>query len=237
MTPLRALWIATAAFGAGFAALAELRHRFYWAGRFDLGNLTQTVWSTAHGDLLELTDTQGRQISRLGAHFDPLVAAFAPLWWLWPDPSLLLVVQAVAVALGAPAVYLLGRRHLACDWAALGVALAYLLFPATQWLVLADFHPVALATPLLLWGFWFLDTDRLAAFGAVALAACLTKEQIGLVVAAMGIWYAARTRRWRVGLVVAALGTLISAVAVGLVIPHFAPTGVSPFAGISTLQE
>ncbi len=62
-----------------------------------------------------------QQISRLGAHFDPLVAAFAPLWWLWPDPSLLLVCQAAAVATGAVPVYLLGRRHLESDWAAAGL--------------------------------------------------------------------------------------------------------------------
>ena len=119
------------------------------------------MWSTAHGDFLTVTGLRGQQFSRLGAHFDPLVAAFAPLWWLWPDPSLLLVVQACAVATGAVPVYLLGRRHLASDWAAAGFALAYLLHPATQWLVLDDFHPVALATPLLLWAFWFLDGERL----------------------------------------------------------------------------
>ena len=93
-----------------------------------------------------------------------MVAAFAPLWWLWPSPSLLLVVQAAAVAAGAPAAYLLARRHLGSDWAGLAFALAYLLYPPTQWLVVDDFHPVALATPLLLWGFWFLDTDRLLPF-------------------------------------------------------------------------
>ena len=65
-------------------------------------------------------------------------------------------------------VYLLGRRHLGSDWAAAGFALAYLLHPATQWLVLDDFHPVALATPLLLWAFWFLDGDRLVPFALTA---------------------------------------------------------------------
>ena len=81
--------------------LAAIRHAAFWSGRFDLGNLTQAVWSTAHGHFLEITDLQGRQISRLGAHFDPIVAALAPLWRIWPSPTLLLVVQALAVAAGA----------------------------------------------------------------------------------------------------------------------------------------
>ena len=219
------------AFGAGLSALAVLQHRAFWTGRFDVGNLTQAVWSTAHGDILTVTGLRGQQFSRLGAHFDPLVAAFAPLWLLWPDPSLLLVVQACAVATGAVPVYLLGRRHLASDWAAAGFALAYLLHPATQWLVLDDFHPVALATPLLLWAFWFLDSERLVPFALTAGAACLTKEQIGLVVAAMGLWYALRPTGRRVGLAIAGVGTIVSVVAVTVVVPHFAPGGGSPFAG------
>jgi uncharacterized membrane protein len=229
--PGRIVAFGSTAFGAGFAALAVLQHRAFWTGRFDVGNLTQAVWSTAHGDLLSVTGLTGRQISRLGAHFDPIVAAFAPLWWLWPDPSLLLVCQATAVATGAVPVYLLGRRHLDSEWAATGFALAYLLHPATQWLVLDDFHPVALAAPLLLWAFWFLDSDRLVPFALTAGAACLTKEQIGLVVAAMGLWYALRPTGRRSGAVIAAVGTVVSVLAVTVVVPHFAPGGGSPFAG------
>ena len=90
---------------------------------------------------------------------------------------------------------------------------------------------VALATPLLLWAFWFLDSERLVPFALTAGAACLTKEQIGLVVAAMGLWYALRPAGRRGGLAIAATGTLVSIVAVSLAVPHFAPGGGSPFAG------
>src|ERR671937_1472241 len=89
------LGIGIGGFAAGFAGLAETRHEAFWSGRFDLGNLTQAVWSTAHGHLLEMTDLQGRQISRLGAHFDPIVVGLAPVWRLWPSPTMLLVIQAV----------------------------------------------------------------------------------------------------------------------------------------------
>jgi uncharacterized membrane protein len=229
--PRSLLAAAIAAFACGFAALAVLQHLAFRTGRFDLGNLVQAVWSTAHGHFLAVTDLEGRQISRLGAHFDPLVAAFAPLWWVWPDASLLLVVQAFAVALGAVPVFLLARKHLGSDWAGLGFALAYLLYPATQWLVLDDFHPVALAAPLLLLAFWWLDEDRLLPFALAAGLACLSKEHVGLTVAAMGIWYAISRGRVRAGLAIAAAGTATAVLAVGVVVPAFAPGGGSPFAG------
>ena len=112
MKPVVVVWAAAAAFAGGFGATAVLRHRAFESGRFDLGNMTQAVWSTAHGDLLSVTDVHGEQISRLGSHFDPILALLAPLWWLWPDPELLLVVQAVAVASGALPVFWLARKHL-----------------------------------------------------------------------------------------------------------------------------
>jgi uncharacterized membrane protein len=220
-----------ATYAAGLGALAVLQHRAFWSGRFDLGNAVQAVWSTAHGDVLSVTALSGAQISRLGAHFEPILVLFAPLWWVWPDASLLLVCQAAAIAVGAVPVYLLGRKHLDSDWAAAGFALAYLLYPATQWLALDDFHAVALATPLLLWAFWFLDEGRLVSFAAVAVAACLTKEQIGLVVAAMGLWYMLRPgRRWA-GAAIAAGGLAATVAAFALVIPHYSISGGSRFEG------
>ena len=230
-TPRGLLWVAVSAFAAGMSALAVLQQRAFSTGRFDVGNLTQAVWSTAHGRFLEVTDLQGRQISRLGAHFDPLVAALAPLWWLWPSPGLLLVVQAVAVALGAVPVFLLARKHLGTDWAGLGFALVYLLYPPTQWLVVDDFHPVALATPLLLGAIWFLDEDRLLPFALCAGAACLTKEQVGLVVAMLGLWHGVAHGRRRAGVVIAVAGALVAVVATAVIVPHYAPGGGSPFEG------
>ncbi len=186
ITPPVLLWTAIAAYAAGFSALSVLRHRAFQTGRFDLGNMVQAVWSTAHGHPLEVTSLRGDEISRLAAHFDPVLVAFAPLWLVWPSPDSLLVAQAIAVALGAVPVFWLARKHLDSERAGLGFALAYLFYPPTQWLTLNEFHPVALACPLLLFAFWYLDEDRLIPFALFALAAVTTKEEVGFVVAGLG---------------------------------------------------
>jgi uncharacterized membrane protein len=223
------LWTAVGAYAAGFSALSILRHRAFSTGRFDLGNMVQAVWSTAHGHPLQITGLRGDQISRLGAHFDPILAAFAPLWLAWPSPDMLLVAQAVAVALGALPVFWLARKHLGSDRVALGFALAYLIYPPTQWLTLNEFHPVALACPLLLYAIWFLDEGRVVPFAACAIVAATTKEEIALVVAGLGIWYAlAHGRRWT-GAAVATAGVAAALIAIEVVIPHFNRAGTSSF--------
>ena len=206
---------------AGFAAMSVLRQKAFSTGRFDMGNMVQAVWSTAHGHPLRMTDLHGDQISRLAAHVDPILVVFAPLWWVWPSPDLLLVAQALAVGLGALPVFWLARRHLHSQRAGLGFALAYLLYPATGWLTLNEFHPVALGTPLLLFAFWFLDEERLLPFALCAIAAAATKEEIPFVVAGFGIWYAYSRRRLVTGGLIAAAGVAWAAVAVTVVIPHF----------------
>ena len=172
-----ALRAAIAAFAAGFGALSMLRHRSFETGRFDLGNMVQAVWSTAHGHPLRVTTLTGEQAFRLGAHVDPVLMLFAPLWWLWPSPDLLLVTQAVAIALGALPVYWLARKHLASERAGVGFALTYLVYPPTTWLALNEFHPGGLAMPALLYAFWYLDEDRLAPFAVFAVLAprCVAK--------------------------------------------------------------
>jgi uncharacterized membrane protein len=217
----RLLWALIAAWTASFGTLALLEHRAFETGRFDLGNMVQAAWSTGRGRPLEMTSGEGEQFVRLGAHFDPILVVFAP----WPRPELMLLVQAGALALGALPVFRLaggGRTGLA--WAG-----AYLLLPALQWTALADFHPVALATPLLLFAIEALVRDRLPAFAVFAGLALLTKEHVGLAVAALGLWYA--RRRPRAGIAIAGAGAAVAALAVGIVIPGFRPEHGTDLAG------
>lgn len=193
--------------------------------------MVQAVWATSRGHPLAITDLQGEQISRLAAHVDPILVLFAPLWWVWPSPAMLLVVQAVAIALGALPVFWLARKHVGPERAAVGFALAYLLYPAVQWMTLNEFHPVALATPLLLFALWYLDEDRLLPFALFATAAALTKEQIPLILAAFGVWYALARRRPWAGAAIAAAGVVAAVVAIEVVIPHFNEGASSAFYG------
>ena len=230
-SPRVLLWAAIAAYATGLGSLSILRHRAFSTGRFDLGNMTQAVWATAHGDPLQVTSLHGEQFVRLGAHADPILVLFAPLWWLWPSPSMLLTAQATIVALGALPVFWLARKHAGSERAALGFALAYLLMPALQWMTLNEFHPVALATPLLLFAFWCLDDDRLVAFAAFAALAILTKEHVGLALLGLGLWYGVSRRRALPGAAIAAAGAAATILALAVVIPHFSPSGESSFYG------
>jgi len=221
-SPKVLVWVAMAAFAAEFTSLSILRHRAYNTGRFDLGNFVQAIWTTAHGDgVLQQTNLHGEQISRLGVHFEPILLVFAPLWRIWPRPEMLLTVQAIVLALGALPVFWPARKHLRSERAAFGLVLVYLIYPPLQWLTLDEFHPGALGCSLLLFAFWYLDEDRLVPFTVFALLACTTREEMPLVVAGMGVYYAITRRRWWFGLGVAAIGLTATALIVEVLTPYF----------------
>lgn len=216
------------AWAVGFSVMAADRHRALISHRYDLGNMVQVVWSTAHGHFFENTATDGTQMNRLGAHVDPFLALFAPLWWLWPSPELLTTLQSLALATGALPVFWLARKHTGDARAALCLALGYLLLPAVQWGALDDVHAVSFAIPLLLFCIWFLDEDRPLPGVIFGVLAASTKEDIPLVLAGIAVWYAFRHRRWILASTLAALSLAWSAAALYVVIPHFSGEA-SPF--------
>jgi len=233
-TALRVAYWATAIYGSLFVFTAVVHFVEFKTGRVDLGNMVQAIWDTRHGHFLETTTLDGHQESRLGFHVDPFLLLFVPLFWVWSNPLFLPVFQALAVASGALPVFWLARKHLASSRAAAHFALAYLLYPATQFNAFTNtssFHAVAIAVPLVLYAVWFLDEDRLVAFSLVALLAATTKEEIPLAVGCLGIWYAVRTSRRLFGLGVFAAGLTATVFNFLWVIPHFSPSGADPFAG------
>ena len=57
--PVGAVVAMMAVYAGLFGYLSVQRQRAFWTGRFDVGNMVQAVWSTAHGRPLETTDTVG----------------------------------------------------------------------------------------------------------------------------------------------------------------------------------
>jgi uncharacterized membrane protein len=228
--PLATTWAMIALWAAVFGWLSVARYRAFGDARFDLGNMVQAIWSTAHGHLLSTTDIGGGQFSRLGAHVDPILVAFAPVFRFWPSPGFLLVAQAVIVALGALPAFWLARRWLGDGWIALTGPAAYLLYPALQWPTVTEFHAVTLAAPLLMFCIWAAEERRWVALAVFAGLALLCKEEVGLALMVLGLWLTFRGAR-RAGLTLAGASAAWVAFAVWVVIPHFNGGRQSAFVG------
>ncbi len=206
---------------------AILRYETFKAGAFDLGNMDQVLWNTIHGRFFQFTnqaiDWYGPP-TRLAIHFEPIILPLSLLYAFHADPRILLVFQTLALGSGALPVFLLTRRYIP-EWPIFAplMATAYLLSPALVGLNIFDFHPVSLATPLLLYAMLALTYKRYVWFLIACILACMCKEDIPLTVALLGILVIWKYKLPRLGTALFIGGLLWSFLAFKVIIPHFYP--------------
>jgi uncharacterized membrane protein len=220
------LWLALLLCGSLLAGLSIARYLGYNAGMLDLGNMSQAIWSATQGQPLLYSTAQGANASRLSGHVEAVYFLFAPLYALWPDPRLLLVVQAALFALGALPVYRLALRRTGSRFAARSLSLIYLLYPTALTSVLFDFHSDTLAMPLLLFALDALDARawrRYALFVALALSC---KFYLAAPVAGIGVYAYLWGGQRRAGALTIVAAALYGAIAFLVVRPLFAGVAV-----------
>jgi uncharacterized membrane protein len=191
-----------------------LHQRFGTYG-FDLGIFDQGTWllSRFHAPFVTI-----RGLDMVGDHASYILLLVAPLYRVWADPRLLLLLQVVALALPAWVLFRLGTRHLGHPVAGMVVALAYLAYPGMQWAATWQFHPETLAAGFLALGALAADRQRWRQMAMFLALAMLCKEDVGLVVAGLGVLLALSGER-RVGLRVAGAGLAWFALATFVLIP------------------
>jgi len=170
-----------------FVVLSLLQDAAFETGAADLGNMNQAAWYTLHHGFPADTYA-GQVLSRFGGHVEPVFYILAIPYAVHQAASTLLVLQTVVIALGALAAYWLARDVLASEGAGLAFTLAYLLVPSLEAANLTEFHPVALASTFLLLAFYHLQKGSFVPFGAFALLAMSTKEDMSLLVAMLGAY-------------------------------------------------
>lgn len=166
-----------------------LRYDNFYTGRFDLGNMDQTVWNTLHGRIFQLTDPNGtRIVSRLAFHADFILIFLAPFYLLWQNPKMLLIIQTVVLAFGGMFVYSITKKVLKNKTTALLFACLYCINPGINYTNLYDFHGVTLATTFLLGAFYFLQNKKWFWYSIFLILAGLTKEEVWIIIAFFGLY-------------------------------------------------
>jgi uncharacterized membrane protein len=220
------------AYSLTFITLSLLRHESYHSFGFDLGLFNQVFWNTTQGRPFESTMSLSLPVphSLLGDHFSPVFLFLLPFYFVYPHPETLLVIQTLALALGAWPVYLLARMKLREGYAAWWV-LAYFMFVPLAYINLDDFHEVALSVAPLGFALYFLERGRRVWFLVILLFTFLVKEEMALIGAGFGLYLLLGKRDWRLGLGVLVGSLLAFAAIIQVAIPFFAGGRSYPYIG------
>ncbi|MGH3054251.1 MAG: DUF2079 domain-containing protein, partial [Gaiellaceae bacterium] len=191
-----------------YAAVCAIKYHWFLYDDIDLAMFTHLTAGLLRGSLASSIGG----MSGLGDHSSLNLFLIAPIYAVARTPLTLLMLQTIALSLGAIPVHRMALRELGDARAALACAALYLLQPALGYLNLYEFHPEALSTPALLAALAMLREGRTRSTAVWAGLALLGKEDVALVVITMSLYALARrlpeSRRqfgWLFGLSLASL--------------------------------
>lgn len=205
--PRSIVMLACFLFAVYFCVITVLMQQKIITSRFDLGNMSQVVWNTSQGRIFQMTDPYGKEVvSRYAYHADVLLVLLAPIYWVFPHPESLLVLQAILVAFGGWFVFRLAKRILGHEWLSAVLALSYLFYPTLQRAVLFDFHPLTVASAFALAMVLYYLEKRWWRFGIFALLFIFCKEELALMVFSFALLMLWKERPvWRRQIIIAGI--------------------------------
>ena len=192
------------AFSVAVGTMGIIRHLRFNSTAYDLAIFEQSIWSTLHGRPFA---TSFEVYNMLADHFSPFLVVPVLPYALYPSPLTLIALQALVLGLGAIPVFRIAQRKLSSTVMATALAMTYLLYPALGFMGRFDFHIEVFAVPALLAAFDAMEQDRWKIATIWLAVPLLCKENLGLTVAAFGL-YALLLRKkpsWGVAWVVVGL--------------------------------
>ncbi|HSG18124.1 MAG TPA: DUF2079 domain-containing protein [Anaerolineae bacterium] len=180
----------------------------------DIDRFDQALWNTLRGRFL-FSSIPNKSI--LAYHFSPYMALLSPLLLIWSDVRILFAAQIVGIA--ATGLILFKMIEDKRPWLALILLVAFYLNASLQQVTLLEFRRVTLAMPFIALAIYGLYKDRRWLMLLGIILALLVKEDLGLLVAAMGVYLLVVKRDWKWGIPITLLGLVWTVAMVAWVLP------------------
>jgi hypothetical protein len=166
----------------------ELRSGWSW----DLAYYNQWFWALTQGDgtitvrPVSAYAQEGPSIWKMN-YLAPIRFALVPIYWLFPGPQTLLILQNVVFWWVIPAAYALVRSESRSEGVALAAAVLVPLTPLFWPLVWNDFRELQLVAPFTLWAVRGVRkrSARDATLGIAGMLAC--RQEFAIIVASLGL--------------------------------------------------
>lgn len=210
-----------------------LNRHFSFYSSYDQGIFNQVFWNSTHGNFFQSTlssqlstnvvhggEVPDVEYRRLGQHFTPALLLWLPIYYLFPDPATLTVLQAIFVTAAGLVLYALARIYLEPAIATL-ITISFYCANAVVGPTLGNFHDIS-QMPLFVFSLLLAMEKRCWWLFAI-LAVCIlaVREDSGITLFGVGMYLILSRRYPRIGFAVC-LGSFLYVLALtNLVMPLF----------------
>jgi len=191
------LYLSILTYGIIFSALTILRYDAFRACAWDLGIFTQSLWTTLNANKFFYHTCElfvNPSGSFFGVHFSPILFVVLPFYWIAARPETLLVLQSFVLPLAAVPIYKLAKEYAGGRAVGLMFAAAYLIYPATQYVNLFDFHVQSFLPLFFSFTIYYLTNENWSKYFFFMLLALSCEEHAAWATFAMGIYIAWKHR-------------------------------------------
>ncbi|WP_413167349.1 DUF2079 domain-containing protein [Capilliphycus salinus ALCB114379] len=217
LPPNPILWMIGGAI-ALFWMCSSLRHWLFQSTGYDLGIYDQVTYLIGQGQPA-ISSILG--FHHLGNHGAWSVYPLGLLYAIYPNVYLLLLVQAIALALGIWPTWSLARLAGLNQRLSLAIAGVYILYPVVFNINLFDFHPEVMALAALLAAVLAARLGKIWWFCLAIVWVLGCKAVLSLTIVALGFWLLIFEKRRVCGAIALFLGVAWFAIVTQVIIPNF----------------
>jgi len=171
--------------------LAVMAHYSFYTNAWDLGIYAQALYSTfSHGKLLYYSVEAAGNPSRslFGIHFTPFLLLLVPIYALYQNPIILLILRPVAISLGLiPLYWIIREGGVINKRLTILLAATYLIYPPML-IPIPNFDILCFLPALFLFTMYYLRGERYVRSYIFMLLALMVNEFVSLIAMATAIY-------------------------------------------------
>lgn len=205
-------------------SILGLQRYYHFAAGYDLAIIDQAIWKYSHFHQPIMTNHAYAFSSILEDHVELLFLLIAPLYWIWSNVQLLILLQTFLIALSGIPVFLLARKKSLTLFVATIILISYLAFYGIQNALWADVHSLVFGVSFIPWYVYFLEKKQWKISWVFAILTIISKEDLGLFIFIISLIYFMQTKKrqllWQMLFSVLYLFFIFF-----IYFPHFVPGG------------
>ena len=202
----------------GFVGIVTvLRYKSYLNSTFDFGIFTQMYENMRQTGSVATTLERNRLLSHFGVHFSPIYYIALPIYFIFPSPVTVQLIQALMIALPVIPIVLIAREYRLSNWMTVGFTLLYALYPATSGGAMYDMHENCFLTFFLLMTIWAAEKKKTYIMILMMLFAFFVKEDAAIYVLVLGTFYLLSRKDKKRGLILMVCAAVYFLIAISVV--------------------
>ncbi|MBQ8029224.1 MAG: DUF2079 domain-containing protein [Clostridia bacterium] len=189
-------------------AISVLRYTTYSSPNYDFGIFCNMFYNMKKSGMAVTTCERDKLLSHFAVHISPVFYLILPVYWIFPSPITLAVVQPIVVFSAVIPFFLLAKHLKLSKNAVMFITIAFSVYAPLSTGCFYDLHENCFLVPFLMWMFYFFEKDnKLFMFVSAALVLSV-KEDAFVYIVFFAIYTLVARKKYLTGSVL-----LVSAVA------------------------